>query len=41
MHECDECGYYCDCDMEDHDQPQPVDCTHICDDDADDDPDDD
>lgn len=37
MHECDECGQYCACDMEDHDQPQPDDCTHVCDDDDDDD----
>jgi hypothetical protein len=28
-HECPECGMVCGCDMEDHDQPQPDDCTHI------------
>jgi hypothetical protein len=31
-HECEECGQHCYCDMEDHDQPQPADCTHVCDD---------
>lgn len=28
MHECDECGTYCDCDGEDLDQPCPSD--HNC-----------
>jgi hypothetical protein len=36
MHECVECGHYCDCDMEDHDQSQPDDCTHVCEPDIDD-----
>lgn len=26
MHECFECGNYCDCDGEDMDQDQPPDC---------------
>lgn len=29
-HECPECGQTCYCDMEDHDQPTPDDCTHEC-----------
>jgi hypothetical protein len=37
MHDCDLCGEYCDCDMEDHHNPQPDDCTHVCDDEEDDD----
>jgi hypothetical protein len=37
MHECIFCGYYCDCDGEDIDQPQTEDCTHICDDECEDD----
>jgi len=40
MHDCDLCDEACDCDMEDHYQPQPADCTHVCDD-RDDDGDDD
>lgn len=28
-HECEVCGAYCDCDMEDLDQPQPDDCEHL------------
>lgn len=28
MHECQNCGTYCDCDGEDLDQPQPPD--HVC-----------
>jgi len=30
-HSCPLCWQYCDCDMEDHDQPEPADCTHCCD----------
>ena len=26
-HECPECGQYCYCDIEDHDQPAPDDCS--------------
>ncbi len=26
MHECPDCGMYCDCDGEDLDQPAPDDC---------------
>lgn len=29
MHMCELCGYYCDCDMEDTDNPQPEDCVHL------------
>jgi len=29
-HACPDCGMVCCCDMEDHDQPQPEDCTHVC-----------
>lgn len=32
MHECVECGYGCDCDIEDTWNEQPDDCTHVCDD---------
>ena len=32
MHECTLCGFYCDCDGEDMEQPQPDDCTHDCED---------
>lgn len=32
-HECPLCFQVCYCDMEDHDQPQPDDCIHICEDD--------
>lgn len=39
MHDCDECGQYCDCDMEDHYQSQPDDCTHVCNPDDDEDAD--
>jgi len=28
-HECEDCGYWCDCDGEDHGQPQPRDCDHL------------
>jgi len=28
MHECTECGYYCDCDDENDDLPQPEHCVH-------------
>lgn len=41
MHDCDLCGQACDCDMEDHYQSQPADCTHICDDENDDEDEDD
>lgn len=27
MHECPECGLYCDCDGEDMHQPAPIHCT--------------
>lgn len=27
MHECPECGFYCDCDGEDLDQPAPRNCS--------------
>ena len=40
MHDCDICGQACDCDMEDHYQSQPDDCTHVCDEDGDFDDDD-
>lgn len=30
MHECDECGSMCSCDGEDHLQPAPSDCRHVC-----------
>lgn len=38
MHDCKLCGLACDCDGEDHDQPQPENCRHLradggCDDD--------
>lgn len=39
MHDCDLCGDACDCDMEDHYQSQPDDCTHECEDDDSDDED--
>lgn len=29
-HECPECGQTCYCDMEDHDQEAPDDCSHEC-----------
>ncbi len=28
MHSCPECQMACDCDMEDHEQEAPDDCTH-------------
>ena len=31
MHECPECGQACACDMEDHEQSAPDDCSHECD----------
>jgi hypothetical protein len=40
-HECELCGQYCYCDMEDHGQPQPEDCPHLdgaCEDEMDDAP---
>jgi hypothetical protein len=38
MHTCIECGSVCYCDMEDHENPMPADCSHVCDDyDSDDD----
>lgn len=30
MHRCRYCGFYCDCDGEDHDQPSPPECPHDC-----------
>ena len=36
-HACVLCGALCYCDMEDHDQPPPADCTHECDEDWEDD----
>ena len=30
MHECQLCGSACFCDMEDHGQPAPSNCTHEC-----------
>ena len=42
VHECELCYDLCDCDCEDMEQPQPEDCTHVCepeqDDFGDDDP---
>lgn len=32
-HTCMDCGQECYCDMEDHHQDTPSDCTHQCDDD--------
>lgn len=29
-HECPDCGRYCYCDWEDHDQPAPPNCAHEC-----------
>ncbi len=29
-HACVDCGMVCYCDMEDHEQDQPDDCTHEC-----------
>lgn len=34
-HTCMDCGQECYCDMEDHHQPTPSDCSHQCDDDDD------
>jgi hypothetical protein len=28
-HECELCGQWCDCDGEDHGQPQPKKCVHL------------
>jgi hypothetical protein len=36
MHICVYCGQACYCGMEDHENPQPIDCDHQCDDDLDD-----
>lgn len=36
MHTCDLCGQACYCDMEDHENPMPADCSHLCADDPDD-----
>lgn len=30
MHDCPECGYACYCDCEDHENPTPLDCSHVC-----------
>jgi hypothetical protein len=30
-HEGPDCGQVCYCDMEDHEQPAPDDCLHVCD----------
>jgi hypothetical protein len=35
VHSCEICGERCGCDMEDHEQPQPDDCIHICEEEAD------
>ncbi len=32
MHDCPECDEVCYCDMEDHEQDAPDDCSHECDD---------
>jgi len=29
-HECPDCGQECYCDMEDHGQEAPGDCSHVC-----------
>lgn len=31
MHDCPDCDLACDCDMEDHYQPAPPNCHHVCD----------
>lgn len=35
MHDCPLCGYPCYCDGEDHEQPAPRICYHICEEDDD------
>lgn len=35
MHVCPNCLQVCDCDMEDHWQEAPDDCSHECDEDGD------
>lgn len=30
-HECEECGQWCFCDLDDTALPQPSDCRHACD----------
>lgn len=41
MHDCPDCEMACDCDMEDHYQPAPSHCSHVCDEYEDDDDDED
>jgi len=36
MHDCPHCEMACDCDMEDHYQSAPDDCSHECDEEGDD-----
>lgn len=34
MHDCDLCGWLCDCDGEDMQNPCPPNCIHACEEDA-------